>query len=88
MLMIGDGLLALAEPERHCQLWLAGPRFWQKAVEPFVENPPLARALGAAELVAGFWLASRQYVHQPQRSTQQVGASLRAAARGLLQGVH
>lgn len=88
MMMIGDGLLALAEPERHCQLWMAGPQFWQRAVEPFVENPPLARALGAVELVAGFWLASRQYVEEPRRSTQRIRTSLRSAARELLHAVH
>jgi hypothetical protein len=87
MLMIGDGLLALAEPERHCQLWMAGPRFWQKAVEPFVEHPPLARTMGALELVAGFWLASRQYVKQPRHSTQRAGTSLRTSAHELMNAV-
>jgi len=60
MLMIGDGLLAVVEPRRHCELWKAGPPFWRALVDPLVENPALARIVGAAEMAAGFWLASCQ----------------------------
>ncbi|HEX5470510.1 MAG TPA: hypothetical protein VFW73_01425 [Lacipirellulaceae bacterium] len=60
MSMIGDGILGFVEPERHVQLWYAGPRWWQKMVQPFVERPTLTRWVGAAEIACGFWLASEQ----------------------------
>jgi hypothetical protein len=60
MLMIGDGVLALAEPRRHALLWRAGPAWWRELVDPFVDRPALTRALGAAGALFGLWLASRQ----------------------------
>ncbi|HVT29509.1 MAG TPA: hypothetical protein VHE81_15945 [Lacipirellulaceae bacterium] len=58
--MIGDGLLAVIEPERHILLWRSGPRWWRKIMQPFVDNPTLTRCVGAAETAFGFWLASAQ----------------------------
>lgn len=60
ILMIGDGLVAAAEPERHGRLWLAGPRLWRRAMKPFVESPRLMRWAGVGEAGLGLWLASRQ----------------------------
>ena len=72
MMMIGDGLLALTEPQRHCMLWKAGPRFWERMMEPFVDHPTMTRALGAAELALGFWLATVQRPQEPAQSIEQV----------------
>jgi hypothetical protein len=60
MIMIGDGVLAFLEPERHAQLWQAGPPAWEQMMEPFVRRPELGRWLGAAGILCGIWLASRQ----------------------------
>lgn len=58
--LIGDGALAFVEPTRHVQLWLRGPSWWRKMLEPFVERPQLTRWVGAAELAFGIWLATQQ----------------------------
>jgi hypothetical protein len=60
MMMIGDGALGLIDAKRHMQLWEKGPRFWQVMMRPFVEKPTMTRWFGAAELLAGIWLAKRQ----------------------------
>ena len=60
MLMIGDGVLAVLEPSRHARLWREGPATWEWMVDPFVKRPGLTRWLGAVEVAAGIWLASRQ----------------------------
>ena len=60
MMMIGDGVLAVAEPERHARLWLRGPDPWRAMVEPFVRRPGLTRIAGAVAVALGYWLASRQ----------------------------
>ncbi|MBI1200235.1 MAG: hypothetical protein GC203_20445 [Phenylobacterium sp.] len=60
MLMIGDGLLALASPRRHVSVWRRGPEPWRRFLDYFGERPALTAGLGLAETVAGFWLARRQ----------------------------
>ncbi len=60
MSMIGDGLLAFVEPERHVQLWYSGPRWWQRMMQPFADRPTFTRWVGAVEAAVGFWLASEQ----------------------------
>ena len=65
MLLIGDGLLSVLQPRRHCLLWEVGPEPCRQAIDEFATRPPLARVAGAVEMMAGFWLASRQ---EPKRS--------------------
>jgi hypothetical protein len=60
LMMIGEGVLAMARPRGHARLWENGPRWWRQMIEPFARNPNLTRAAGAVEALAGFWLASRQ----------------------------
>jgi hypothetical protein len=59
MMMIGDGLLAMVEPRRHCLLWKAGPAWWERTLDPFVDHPNMTRVVGAAGLALGVWLARR-----------------------------
>jgi hypothetical protein len=63
MMLIGDGLLSVLHPRRHCLLWDVGPEPCRKLIGEFAEHTPLTRAAGALELVVGVWLASRQEVH-------------------------
>jgi hypothetical protein len=58
ILMIGDGVLAFAQPQRHTQLWNTGPEPWRNLVSYFEERPTLTMALGAASVVLGLWLAN------------------------------
>lgn len=59
ILLVGDGVIGALRPERHARLWIAGPRVWREAMEPFAERPGLTRAIGAAEIALGLWLAAR-----------------------------
>ena len=59
MLMIGDGILGLLRPSRHCLIWRGGPRWWTESVNWFARHPDLVRAAAAAEIASGIWLAFR-----------------------------
>jgi len=58
ILMIGDGVLALAQPRRHMQLWNAGPEPWRNLCTYLEERPTLTMAIGAASIALGLWLAN------------------------------
>ncbi len=60
MMMIGDGLLALVDPDRHVRLDIKGPAWWRRFLKTFAERPGMMRALGAAELGMGIWLVEKQ----------------------------
>ena len=60
MLMVGDGLLSLIDPKRHCLLWETGPKVWRDFADEFAEHPQVTRGVGVAEILAGLWLASEQ----------------------------
>jgi hypothetical protein len=59
MLMIGDGILGLLGPSRHCLIWRGGPRWWTESVDWFARHPDVVRAAAAAEIASGIWLAFR-----------------------------
>ena len=63
--MIGDGMLALLQPQRHMRLWNAGPEQWRQLCAYFEERPVQTMAVGAGFVALGLWLASRQ--DQPAR---------------------
>jgi len=68
MLAIGDGLLCAVQPERHTNLWLNGPAWWQRGWRPVVDHPNVTRLLGLAGVGFGLWLASREWSlaeHEP-----------------------
>lgn len=60
MLMVGDGMIAMAHPVKHVELWRGGPPAWDRVMGYFSERPMLTRAFGAAELGFGIWLMLRQ----------------------------
>ena len=72
MMMIGDSLLTLVDPERHVKLWMKGPDPFRRFLNVFIKHPWLTRGLAIAELGAGIWLAERQKPVQPlaERSAQ------------------
>lgn len=61
MLMIGDGVIALAASRRYSLLWRFGPEGYRRAMEAFAERPALTRLQPAAWSGPGLWLALRQY---------------------------
>ena len=60
MVMIGDALMTLVDPERHCRLWMRGPQKWRQFVNLFVKHPVITRGLALGELGLGVWLAEKQ----------------------------
>ena len=60
MLIIGDGILAVLFPRRHCLLWKTGPKVYRDLMQEFAQRPGMTRLLGLLEAALGIWLASRQ----------------------------
>ncbi|HRX86607.1 MAG TPA: hypothetical protein P5572_16410 [Phycisphaerae bacterium] len=81
MMVIGDSVLALVAPRRHVALWKDGPRWWERMAEPFIRNPNMTRALGAAGLGLGIWLAQR---NEPTAAPARITSRARRHARRVL----
>ena len=60
IMMIGDALVTLVDPQRHCRLWMKGPEKWRQFVGMFVQHPGITRGLALGELGLGMWLAEKQ----------------------------
>lgn len=59
IMLVGDGVVAMMRPRRHMRLWtLRAPGLHEMAVG-FERRPGLTRAVAAAEIAAGLWLAGR-----------------------------
>lgn len=58
--MIGDALVTLVDPQRHCRLWMKGPEKWREFISLFVQHPGITRGLALGELGLGMWLAEKQ----------------------------
>ena len=61
MVLVGDGVLALVAPRRHSLLWAGGPEWARRLMRASAQRPAVVRALAAAEVGVGLWLALRQY---------------------------
>ncbi|USI74755.1 hypothetical protein [Sphingomonas morindae] len=59
LFMIGDGLLGLAQPRRHVDLWRSRSAAVDALVRPFAGKPGRRRLYGAVQLAAGLALAAR-----------------------------
>ena len=60
MALIGDGVAALVQPVADANAWDCGPKPWRKLMQYLASHPNLTRALGAAEIAAGLYLALKQ----------------------------
>jgi hypothetical protein len=60
MMMVGEAMVTLIDPKRHCRLWMRGPERWKQFIQLFVEHPVLTRGLALGELGLGVWLAEKQ----------------------------
>ena len=58
--MVGDGLIGLAQPRRHVDLWKRDALGAEKTVRPFVDRPGRRRLYAVAQIAAGLWLAGKQ----------------------------
>jgi hypothetical protein len=60
MVMIGDGVMALIDPERDAQAWKKGPKVWRDAMHELSKRPTLTRVIGLAQIAGGIWWALKQ----------------------------
>lgn len=58
--MVGDGLIGLAQPRRHVDLWKRDALGAEQTVRPFVDRPGRRRLYAVAQIAAGLWLAGKQ----------------------------
>ena len=58
--LVGDGVMALLNPQRVAEVWVDGPKPWHKMMRGLAKRPDLIRAIGAAEAAFGVWWALRQ----------------------------
>lgn len=79
IMMIGDALVTLVDPQRHCRLWMKGPEKWRQFISLFVHHPGITRGLALGELGVGMWLAEKQ---TPMGSTSVEHVENRAGATG------
>ena len=61
ILLVGDGVMALAAPSRHSRLWQIGPAWMRRMMQPFVDHPGMTRLTAIGQIGTGLWLASRQW---------------------------
>ncbi len=60
LFLIGDGVMGLIKPRWHSLLWHVGPELAKAATEELAAHPKTARAVYAAELALGIFLAAQQ----------------------------
>ena len=60
LLLVGDGILTLADPKRHCLLYEIGPKPCRDLVDQFAQHPTMFRWAGLVEAIAGVLLAESQ----------------------------
>jgi len=60
LLMVGDGILSLFQPKRHCLLWEIGPKPCRELIDTFAQHPTATRWAGIAEAGLGLLLAAQQ----------------------------
>lgn len=60
MLLVGDGLLTMADPTRHCLLWEVGPKPCRDLADEFARHPTMSRCAGLVEAAIGIFLAEAQ----------------------------
>lgn len=60
IVLIGDGILALVNPERDALAWRFGPEPFRTLMGYMAERPAFTRWVGATQIAAGIWLALRE----------------------------
>ena len=61
MVLIGDGVMAIVRPERSCEAWAVGPRWWKRSMRFFRNCPTLTRIIAAAQIAGGiYWALSQE----------------------------
>lgn len=76
MMLIGDGVLAMLRPHRDARTWSMGPQAWKALMGYLSDHPDMLRAIGAAEVAAGFLLVASKGTAEERMAEQ--AAAMRA----------
>ena len=60
MVLIGDGVMAIINPENSARAWKKGPKLWSNLMGELAARPALTRAIGVAQVIGGIYWALRQ----------------------------
>jgi hypothetical protein len=60
IVLVGDGLLALINPERDALAWRMGPEPFRSLMSYMAKRPGLTRWVGATQIAVGIWWALRE----------------------------
>jgi hypothetical protein len=60
IVLVGDGLLALINPERDALAWRMGPEPFRSLMSYMARRPALTRWVGATQIAVGIWWALRE----------------------------
>ena len=60
IVLIGDGLLALVNPERDALAWRMGPEPFRSLMSYMAKRPTLTRWVGATQIAVGIWWVLRE----------------------------
>jgi hypothetical protein len=67
LLLIGDGVVALIQPEHDAAAWSQGPWLWRQAMNHLKRNPTTTRLVATTQIVAGiYWLISEERKRAPE----------------------
>jgi hypothetical protein len=89
MILIGDGVLNVLQPQRHTAIWNCGPKFYREGARTLELHPAIARVLGVAFLGLGVVLAqsaariSRSALREKGRIARASEAALNKAKRSV-----
>jgi len=61
MVLIGDGVMAVINPQHDAESWKHGPRLWQEAMQKMRKHPTLTRIVGLGQIVAGVSIALHEH---------------------------
>jgi hypothetical protein len=67
MMVIGEGVIGVAHPERYLRLWRVGPKPLRTLVDAAARHPSAMRFVFAAQIAAGYWIARRQLEGEPDK---------------------
>jgi hypothetical protein len=89
MLMIGDGLLSLLEPDGHLVLWRGWSNAVDRCIDAFAGRPTLTRLLAGIEIMAGVGVGLMQLSRGDRgpagRTTSPVDRERPAVLEGVLE---
>jgi homospermidine synthase len=61
VVLIGDGIMAVARPQHEALAWSRGPWLWRRSTRWMAKYPTMTRLVGAAQIVVGIcWMIRKE----------------------------